>query len=63
MEALVFGLIALNTINRKPEKVVADPGQFQPFDLRTLEGPHNETPQGLSSASDRQPSYVAQTAS
>jgi hypothetical protein len=36
MEALVFGLLALKAI-RKPEKVAAEPDEFQAFDLRTLD--------------------------
>ena len=37
MEALVFGLIALNIIKRQQGQIVPEPAEFQGFDLRTLE--------------------------
>jgi hypothetical protein len=36
MEALVFGVIALIAFNRKRERIVPEPAEFQPFDLRSL---------------------------
>jgi len=36
MEALVFGLIALMALNKKQERIVPEPAEFQPFDLRSL---------------------------
>jgi hypothetical protein len=37
MEALVFGIIALKSVNGQQEQVVPEPAEFQVFDLRTLE--------------------------
>ena len=37
MEALVFGIIALESVNGQQEQIVPEPAEFQGFDLRTLE--------------------------
>jgi hypothetical protein len=37
MEALVFGIIALESVNSQQEQIVPEPAEFQGFDLRTLE--------------------------
>jgi hypothetical protein len=62
MEALVFGIIALNNLNKEQEPIVPEPAEFQPFDLRTLEF-YNARDNSPSRSSDRKQSYVAQTVS
>ena len=37
MEALVFGILALESVNGPQEQVVPEPAEFEGFDLRTLE--------------------------
>jgi hypothetical protein len=37
MEALLFGIIAVENINGRQEQIVPEPAEFQEFDLRTLE--------------------------
>ena len=37
MEALVFGIIALESVNGQQEQIVPEPAEFHGFDLRTLE--------------------------
>jgi len=37
MEALVFGIIALESVNGRQEQIVPEPGEFQGFDLQPLE--------------------------
>jgi len=63
MEALVFGLIALLTINRRTQIPVPEPEEFQRFDLRTLKRSGSVSDEPPSRPIDRQPSYVAQAAS
>jgi hypothetical protein len=36
MEVFVFGLTALIALNKKQERIVPEPAEFQSFDLRTL---------------------------
>jgi hypothetical protein len=37
METLVFGILALESVNGQQEQTVPEPTEFQGFDLRTLE--------------------------
>jgi hypothetical protein len=60
MDTLVFGLIAV--LNKEQEQIVAEPAEFQPFDLRALER-FNARDNSTSRSSDRKQSYVAQTVS
>ena len=60
MEALLFGLIALETI-RKEKRVVAEPEEFQAFDLRTLDRFDNAREN--TSKENRNGSYLAQALS
>jgi hypothetical protein len=53
MEALVFGLIALNTLQRKQERIVPEPAEFRSFDLRTLERLYNARDNSPGRPSDR----------
>jgi hypothetical protein len=36
MEILIFALIASCNVHRKQQRVITDPEEFQPFDLKTL---------------------------
>ena len=62
MDTLVFGLIAVNNLNKEQEPIVPEPAEFQPFDLRALEC-FNARDNSPSRSSDRRQSYVAQTVS
>ena len=63
MEALVFGLIALMALNKKQERIVPEPAEFQPFDLRSLGHFYDAKDNSPSGMSGRKRSYVAQTVS
>ena len=63
MEALVFGLIALMALNKKQERIVPEPAEFQPFDLRSLGHFYDVKDNSPSGTSGRKRSYVAQTVS
>jgi hypothetical protein len=63
MEALVFGLVALMALNKKQERLVPEPAEFQSFDLRTLSRLGDARENSPSRTSDRKPSYVVQTVS
>jgi hypothetical protein len=63
MEALVFGLIALVALNKKQERSVPEPAEFQPFDLRSLGHLYDAKDDSPSRISDRERPYVAQTLS
>jgi len=63
MEALVFGLIALNVINRRREQTVAETAEFKSFDLRTLKHLYDAGDDSPTRTPDRKGSYVAQTVS
>jgi hypothetical protein len=63
MEALVFGIIALIALKKKQERIVPEPAELQPFDLRTLGRFHDADDNSPSRISDRKRSYVAQTMS
>ena len=62
MDTLVFGLIAVNNLNKEQEPIVPEPTEFQPFDLRALEC-FNATDNSPSRSFDRKQSYVTQTVS
>ena len=62
LDTLVFGIIAVNNLNKEQEQIVAEPAEFQPFDLRALER-FNARDNSTSRSSDRKQSYVAQTVS
>ncbi len=59
MEPLVLGLIAFSTIHQKQEQIVPEPGEFQPFDVRTLKRVDNARDNSPKGSSDRKPSYAA----
>jgi len=61
MDTLVFGLIAVNNLNKEQEPIVPEPAEFQPFGLRALE--FNARDNSPSRSFDRKQSYVAQTVS
>jgi hypothetical protein len=63
MEALVFGLIALIALKKKQERIVSEPAEFQPFDLRGLGRLYDARESSASGTFDRKRSYVAQTVS
>jgi hypothetical protein len=63
MEALVFGLIALNIVKRQQDRTVSEPAEFKSFDLRSLEHLYDAGDNSLNRAPDRKRSYVAQTVS
>jgi len=63
MEALVYGLVALIALNKKQERIVLEPAEFQPFDLRTLGHLYDAKDNSPSGTSDRKRSYVVQTVS
>ena len=46
MEILIFALIASYNAHRQQERVVAEPEEFQPFDLQRWETPQNAGPAG-----------------
>jgi hypothetical protein len=56
---LVFALIASYNAHRKQERVVAEPEEFQPFDLEALRNSADNKP---SRSSSRREEYVPQTA-
>jgi hypothetical protein len=59
METLLFGFIASYNAGRQQEPVVAEPEEFQPFDLQALrKSAENKT----SLSSRRREAYVPQTA-
>jgi hypothetical protein len=39
METLIFALIASHNARRQQESVIAEPEEFQPFDLQALRNP------------------------
>ena len=59
MEILIFGLIASYNAYRQQEPVIAEPEEFQPFDLQALS---NSTDSQPSRSSSRREAYVPQTA-
>jgi hypothetical protein len=59
MEILIFALIASYSAYRQQESVVAEPEEFQPFDLQAL---RNSTENEPSRSSSRREAYVPQTA-
>jgi hypothetical protein len=59
MEVLVFALIASYNAHRQQKPVVAEPEEFQPFDLQAL---RNSTDSQPNRSSSRQEAYVPQTA-
>jgi DNA-binding LytR/AlgR family response regulator len=63
MEALVFGIIASIALKKKQERIVPEPAELQPFDLRNLGRFHDNDDNSPSRISDRKRSYVAQTMS
>ena len=58
MEKLIFALVASHAY-RQPEPVVAQPEEFQPFDLQALRNSADNKPIRSSS---RREAYVPQTA-
>jgi hypothetical protein len=59
METLIFALIASYNAHRQQESVIAETGEFQPFDLQALRNSENNKP---SRSSSRWEAYVPQTA-
>ena len=59
METLVFALIASYNAHRQQELVVAEPEEFQPFDLHALKNSADNQP---SPSPSRREAYVPQTA-
>jgi hypothetical protein len=58
METLIFALIASYNAYRQKEPVVAEPEEFQPFDLQALRNSAENKP---SRSSSRREAYVPQT--
>ena len=63
MEALVFAIIALGKGYNQTETFVAEPVEFQPFDLRALNRSFASEGNSSGRPSDRQNSLVTQIAS
>jgi hypothetical protein len=59
METLIFALIASHNAHRQQESVVAEPEEFQPFDLQALKNSADTTP---SRSTRSREAYVPQTA-
>jgi hypothetical protein len=59
METLIFALIASYNAHRLKESVVAEPEEFQPFDLEAL---RNSGENKLSRSPSRREAHVPQTA-
>jgi hypothetical protein len=59
METFIFGLISSYNAQRQQEWVVAEPEEFQPFDLQALKNSEDNKP---SRSSSRRKAYVPQTA-
>jgi hypothetical protein len=59
METLIFALIASYNAHPKQEWVVAEPEEFQPFNLEAL---RNSTENKPSRSSSRREAFVPQTA-
>jgi hypothetical protein len=59
MEILIFALVAAYNGHRQQERVVAEPEEFQPFDLQALRKSAENKP---SLSSSRWEAYVPQTA-
>jgi len=59
METLIFALIPSYNAYRQQESVVAEPEEFQPFDLQALGNSAKNKP---SRSSSRREAYVPQTA-
>ena len=59
MEILIFALVAAYNGLRQQERVVAEPEEFQPFDLEALRNSADNKP---SRSSSRREAYVPQTA-
>jgi hypothetical protein len=59
METLLFAFIASYNARRQQEPVVAEPEEFQPFDLQALRKSAENKP---SLSSSRREAYVPQTA-
>jgi hypothetical protein len=58
METLIFALIASYNAYRQKEPVVAEPEEFQPFDLQALRNSAENKP---SRSLSRREAYVPQT--
>jgi hypothetical protein len=58
MEILIFGLIASCKVHLPPERVIIEPEEFQPFDLKALHFAANRPIR----SSGRWKAYVPQTA-
>jgi hypothetical protein len=65
MQALLcaLALIAVRDAYRRQEPIVPEPYKFQPFDLQALRQVYRAKDTSPSRPSDRQESYVAQSAS
>ena len=63
MEALVFGLIALNIIKRQQGQIVPEPAEFESFDLQSLEHFYDAGDNSPNRTPDRKRSYVPLTVS
>jgi hypothetical protein len=59
MEILIFALIASYSALRQKESVIAEPEDFQPFDLQALRNPTNNKP---SRSSRQRVAYLPRTA-
>jgi hypothetical protein len=59
MEILIFALIASYNAHRQQKRVVAEPEEFQPFDLKALRKTADNKP---SRSSSWREAYVPQTA-
>jgi hypothetical protein len=59
METLVFALIASYSARRQQELAVAEPEEFQPFNLQALRNSENNKPSR--SSNSRREAYVPQT--
>jgi hypothetical protein len=62
MDALIIGLIALNTFHKKQDQIAPEPAEFQPFDLRPVDRLYTVEDNSPSRTSDRERSYVGVSA-
>jgi hypothetical protein len=63
MEILVFALLAITKLISPKEIPVAEPEQFQPFDVQTLDQVYKARVESSRRSSDRQEPYAVQAMS
>ncbi len=63
MDSLVFALIAVRNLYRRPEPVPAEAEALQPFDLQSLRYVYGATERSAHRATGRNDSHIAQAVS